>query len=57
MSCNNCVESIKKTIKKIKDIEFLNLELKSGKLEVVCLGEDLNKIKKSITDLGFEVVE
>ena len=57
MSCNSCVESIKKTIKKIKGIEFLNLELKSGKLEVICSSEDLNKIKKSIMDLGFEVVE
>ena len=52
MSCNNCVESIK-TIKKIKGIEFLNLELKSGKLEVICSSEDLNKIKKSIMDLDL----
>ena len=57
MSCNSCVESIKKTIKKIKGIEFLNLELKSGKLEVICSSEDLNKIKKSIMDLGFEVFD
>ena len=41
----------------LKGIEFLNLELKSGKLEVICSSEDLNKIKKSIMDLGFEVVD
>jgi uncharacterized membrane protein YraQ (UPF0718 family)/copper chaperone CopZ len=57
MKCNNCVSSINKTVNQLPGIKVVDLDLKSGRIEVDCNSEDLPLIKKSIIDLGFEIVE
>ena len=57
MTCNNCVLSIKKTINKLSDIKVIDIDLKSGRLEVNCQSKSISLIKKSIIELGFEIVE
>ena len=57
MKCNNCISSIKKTINKLPNVKIVDIDLKSGRLEVDCQSEDTSQIKEAIIDLGFEVVE
>ena len=57
MKCNNCISSIKKTINKLPNAKIVDIDLKSGRLEVDCQSEDTSQIKEAIIDLGFEVVE
>jgi hypothetical protein len=56
MTCNNCVTTIRKTISKIKGVQVLNIELKSGKLEVYCELDKVKQIKEAISALGFKVL-
>ena len=55
MTCNNCITSIEKTIGKIDGVKVLNIELKTGKLEIDSSKNSIQKVKDAIIDLGFEV--
>ena len=55
MTCNHCVSVIKKTLNGLSSIKVLNIDLKSGMVELDCLDEDLASIKKSIIDLGYKI--
>ena len=57
MTCNHCVESIKKTIGKIKGVDNLSIDLSSGKVSFKNTGADIAFIQNEIKDLGFEVIE
>ena len=57
MKCNNCISSIKKTINKLPNVKIVDIDLKSGRLEVDCTSGDPSQIKEAIIDLGFEVIE
>ena len=57
MTCNNCVSSVKKTINQLSNVRVIDIDLKSGRVEVDCQSENISQIKKSIIDLGFEVLE
>ncbi len=57
MTCNHCVNSITKTLNRMKNVKVLSIDLKTGKAEINCLTNDINKINKAIIDLGFEVIK
>ena len=57
MKCNNCISSIKKTVNQLPNVKIINIDLKSGKLEVDCEFENVIQVKEAIIDLGFEIVE
>ena len=57
MKCNNCISSIKKTVNQLPNVKIINIDLKSGKLEVDCEFENIIQVKEAIIDLGFEIVE
>ena len=57
MTCNNCITSIEKTIGKIDGVKILNIELKTGKLEIDSSKNSIQKVKDAIIDLGFEASE
>lgn len=57
MTCSHCVESVKKSIQKIKGISSVSVHLESG--EIRYTGDDTMKseIIKSIESLGYKVKE
>ena len=57
MTCNHCVSMITKTLNKLSNVEVLDIDLKSGKVVLDCLEEDLNTIKPNIIDLGYKIKE
>lgn len=56
MSCNHCVEKIKKFVGEIEGIDKINISLENKTLEVSfnppCT---LEKIKEAVLDSGFEI--
>ena len=55
MTCNHCVDSIKKTLQKIKGLSDITIDLGSGRVQFVNNGADLSFIKQEIIELGFEI--
>ena len=55
MTCNHCVDSIKKTLQKIKGLSDITIDLSSGRVQFVNNGADLSFIKQEIIELGFEI--
>ena len=39
------------------NVKVLSIDLKTGKAEINCSTNDINKIKKAIIDLGFEIIK
>jgi len=57
MTCNHCVNSITKTLNHMKNVKVISVDLKTGKAEINCSTNDINKIKNAIIDLGFEIIK
>ena len=55
MTCNNCVISITKTLNKLKGVNVININLKSGEAIISASSNNLELVKQSIKDLGFEI--
>ncbi len=56
MKCNNCISSIKKTVNQLSDVKIIDIDLKSGRLEIDCKSENIVQVKELIIGLGFEVI-
>ena len=57
MTCNHCVDMVKKTLNGLSDVRVLNIDLQSGLLELDCLDNSIPNIKSSIVDLGYKIKE
>ena len=55
MTCSHCEESVIKSLKKIKGVKDVSVELKTGEVEVVGSEYNLEEVKKTIVDLGFKL--
>ena len=55
MTCNHCVDSITKSLNKMPNVKVLSIDLKSGIANMSCSDKDIEKIKKEIINLGFEI--
>ena len=54
MTCSHCVESVEKSLLKLKGVKEVKIDLGSGEVQV--FGEDFNKenIEKNIVSLGYK---
>ena len=55
MTCNHCVDSVRKSLKNIKDVEDIDIDLASGKLSYNGRSNAKKNIEKSILSLGFKI--
>ena len=55
MTCNHCVETVKKSLNKIAGVNVVNIDLKTGKIDINCSNEKMNKVKSAIEDLGYKI--
>ena len=57
MTCSHCVESVEKTLMKLKGSKSVDVNLESGEVVVKSDIVDFVLIKKTIEELGFKVVD
>tara|TARA_B110000116_G_C16274471_1_gene332260 strand:- start:110 stop:523 length:414 start_codon:yes stop_codon:yes gene_type:complete len=57
MTCSHCEESVQKTLLKIKGIENVVVNANLGTVEYKSKNDNHQKIVKTITDLGFKVID
>ena len=57
MTCSHCEESVQKTLLKIKGIENVVANANLGTVEYKSKNDNHQKIVKTITDLGFKVID
>jgi len=55
MTCNHCVETVKKSLNKIAGVTVARIDLKTGKIDMNCTKEKLDGIKICIKDLGYKI--
>lgn len=56
MKCEKCKEAIEKALEKFDDIDVATADFASGHVSIESKEEfDLDKVKKAIEDLGYEV--
>ena len=55
MTCNHCVDSVRKSLKNIKDVKDIDIDLASGKLSYNGPLNAKRIIEKSILSLGFKI--
>jgi uncharacterized membrane protein YraQ (UPF0718 family)/copper chaperone CopZ len=55
MTCSHCVESVSSAIGKIKGVEDVVVDLKSGKGVITGLELDISAIKRAVEELGYKV--
>ncbi len=55
MTCNHCVETVKKSLNKIAGVNVVNIDLKTGKIDMNCSNEKMNEVKSAIEDLGYKI--
>lgn len=55
MTCNHCVDSVKRSLKKIKGVKDIGIDLASGKLSFSSSSNVRKNVEKSILSLGFKI--
>ncbi|RDU64700.1 heavy-metal-associated domain-containing protein [Helicobacter sp. MIT 14-3879] len=56
MSCNHCVEKIKKFVSEVNGVENIEISLENKTLDVVFnLPANIEAIKEAILDSGFDI--
>ena len=55
MTCNHCVDSVTKTLNKLKGVIVKNIDLNSGRIDFINNEADIDEIHKNIKELGYEV--
>ena len=46
---------VKKTLNKLSNVKVLNIDLKSGRLELDCSEDAIASVKDAIIDLGYKI--
>ena len=57
MTCNHCVDMVKKTLNKLSNVKVLSIDLKSGRLELDCSEDAIASVRDAIIDLGYKARE
>ena len=59
MTCDHCVKTLEKSIKVLKGVSRVHVDLSSQKAQVVYSSDagNLDQIKKAVTDAGYQVVD
>ena len=55
MTCNHCVDMVKKTLNGLSDVKVLNIDLQSGRIELDCLDDTIPSVTSAIIDLGYKI--
>lgn len=55
MNCNSCVESVRRALMECDGVESAGVELKSGQARVSGSAYDLDALRRSVEELGFDV--
>lgn len=56
MTCQHCVNSVTEELSKIKGVQKVEVELDSGKVEIISDGEIAqDKISEAIKEAGYEI--
>ena len=55
MTCSHCVESVKKSLQKIKGISDISINLSTGEIRYSGIGDLENKVAESIILLGYKI--
>jgi len=57
MSCSHCEKAVKDSLKKLREVQDVTVDLISGKVEVE--GSELvdSKLKEAVDEAGYDVVE
>ena len=55
MTCSHCVDSVKKSLSKLKKITQINVELSSGKIEYKGTKESIGLVEEVIHSLGYKI--
>ena len=58
MMCGHCQATVEKAIKAVKGVKSVTVDLakKQATVEYDAAATDISKIKKAVTDAGYEVV-
>ena len=58
MTCNNCVLSIKKTINQLSNVRVIDIDLKSGRVELDCQSGNISQLQQPLAIVStVEVTE
>ena len=55
MTCNHCVDMVKKTLNGLSNVKVLNINLQSGRIELDCLDDTIPSVTSAIIDLGYKI--
>ena len=55
MTCSHCVDSVTKSLSKLKNITQINIELSSGKIEYKGTKESIGLVEEVIHSLGYKI--
>jgi copper chaperone len=55
MTCSHCVDSVKKSLSKLKNIDQIDIELSSGKIEYRGNKESIQVVQDTISSLGYKI--
>ena len=55
MTCNHCVETVKKSLNKIAGVNVVNIDLKTGKIDMNCSNKKMSEVSLTIKDLGYKI--
>jgi uncharacterized membrane protein YraQ (UPF0718 family)/copper chaperone CopZ len=56
MTCNHCKENVENSIKSVKGVEEVAVDLTSGKVNIKGKSFDLQKIRTGITGIGYKIL-
>lgn len=57
MTCNHCKENVENSIKSVRGVEEVAVDLTTGKVNIKGNSFDLKKIKSGIKDIGYKIKE
>ena len=53
----NVQDMVKKTLSRLSNVEVLNIDLQSGRIELDCLEDTIPSVTSAIIDLGYKIRE
>jgi uncharacterized membrane protein YraQ (UPF0718 family)/copper chaperone CopZ len=57
MTCNHCKENVENSIKSVKGVDDVSVDLTTGKVNITGKSFDLDKIKTGIESIGYKIVK
>jgi copper chaperone CopZ len=57
MTCNHCKENVENSIKSVRGVEEVAVDLKTGRVNITGKSFDMKKIRTGIKGIGYNVIE